>query len=218
MLCNTAAVTVNVAGGPTVLASVAVICDVPMPSPVARPVLPPIVAADIVPDAHVALLVRFCVLPSLKVPVAVNCYVSPFAIVGLPGVTAIDCSTAAVTVSMTGELTMLPFAAVISDVPSPSPVPLPVPEPIVATDGVPDAHTALVVTFSVLPSLYDPVAVNCYVVPAAIEGLAGVTAIDCSAAVVTVKIASRLIADPAALVTTAMYRAPSWLACVGGVV
>ena len=42
-------------------------------------------------------MVRFCVLPSLKVPVAANCSLVPFAIEELPALIAIDCRVAAVT-------------------------------------------------------------------------------------------------------------------------
>ena len=47
-------------------------------------------------------LVRFCVLPSLKVPVAVNCWVSPTATEGFAGVTATDFSVGAATVIVAG--------------------------------------------------------------------------------------------------------------------
>ena len=63
-----------------------------------------IVATAGVADAHVTWLVRFCVLLSLYVPVAVNCCVVPFAIDGFAGVTAIDCSVAAVTVNPFGSV------------------------------------------------------------------------------------------------------------------
>src|SRR6202012_1386763 len=48
-----------------------------------------------VPEDQVTEVVRFCVLLSLNVPVAVNCCVAPFAIDGDAGVTAIDRSVAA---------------------------------------------------------------------------------------------------------------------------
>ena len=54
-----------------------------------------IVATEVVAEAQVTWLVRFCVELSEKVPVAVNCSVSPLATLGLAGVTAIDCRTAA---------------------------------------------------------------------------------------------------------------------------
>jgi hypothetical protein len=81
------------------------------------------------------------VLESVYVPVAVNCSVSPFAIDGLTGVTAIDTSVAAVTVSMSPGL-VTPFsAAVICEAPAPTPVARP-PEVTVATLVVPDTQVA----------------------------------------------------------------------------
>jgi hypothetical protein len=59
-----------------------------------------IVATLAAEELHVAVLVRFCVLASVYVPVAVNCCVLPLAIEGVAGVTAIDTSVAAVTVSV----------------------------------------------------------------------------------------------------------------------
>ena len=50
-------------------------------------------------DDQVEVDVMFFVLPSVYVPVAVNFKVSPSAIVGLTGVTAIDSKFAAVTVN-----------------------------------------------------------------------------------------------------------------------
>ena len=73
--------------------AIAVMFVVPTPTPVARPVAL-IVAAEMFDDAHVTELVRFCIVPSLNVPVAVNCCVRPLAIEGFDGVTAIDVSVA----------------------------------------------------------------------------------------------------------------------------
>ena len=66
----------------------------PGATPVARPVLLTVANVDAL-EFHVTECVRFCVLPSLSVPVAVNCLVAPVAIVGLAGVTASDTSTGA---------------------------------------------------------------------------------------------------------------------------
>jgi len=160
---SVAAVTVNVSGGLVTPLNAAVICDVPTPAPVATPA-EVIVATVVVPDTHVAWLVKFCVLVSEYVPVAVNCSVVPFAIDGLTGVTAIDTSAAAVTVNVAGGL-VTPFsAAVICEVPTPTAVATPA-ELIVATVVVPDAHAACVVRFVVLLSVYVPVAVNGNVSP-----------------------------------------------------
>ena len=51
-------ITVRVTAGLGVLFCVAVICDVPTVTPVAKPVFNPIVATGMVPEAHVALVVR----------------------------------------------------------------------------------------------------------------------------------------------------------------
>ena len=55
---------------------------------------PEIVAAAAFEELHVAELVRFLVLWSLYVPVAVNCWPAPAATEGVPGVTAIETKVA----------------------------------------------------------------------------------------------------------------------------
>lgn len=57
---------------PLTLPEVAVIVAVPNPRAVARPELTPTTLEF--DEAQVAAAVRFCVLPSAKVPVAVNCW------------------------------------------------------------------------------------------------------------------------------------------------
>lgn len=59
-----------------------------------------------------------------------------------------------------------------------------------------------VVIFAVLPSVYVPVAVNCSVAPARIDGFAGVTAIDTSAGGTTVTNESPRISPRIALTVT----------------
>lgn len=51
---------------------VAVMVVVPTPVPAAEPEVS-IVATDVKDETQLTVPVRFCVLPSLKVPVAVNC-------------------------------------------------------------------------------------------------------------------------------------------------
>src|ERR1700732_466783 len=166
---------------PVMLPTVAEIVEVPTPAAVAKPVAL-IVATVAVAEAHTALP-STCVELSLNVPVAVNCCVAPLVIEGFAGVTAIDTSTAGVTVSSV-EPVMLPTVAEIVEVPTPAAVAKPV-ALIVATVAVAEAHTALPSTCVEL-SLNVPVAVNCCVAPLVIEGFAGVTAIDTSTAGVTV--------------------------------
>jgi hypothetical protein len=66
----------------------------PAATPVARPETL-IVATEAVADNQLAAAVRSFVVPSLYVPVAVNCCVAPVAIVGADGATAMEISVAA---------------------------------------------------------------------------------------------------------------------------
>jgi len=77
---------------------VAVMLVEPLATPVAKPVELMLAFAGI-ELAQVAVLLRFWVLPSLNVPVAVNCCVSPIPSDVFGAVTLIDCNVGAVTVS-----------------------------------------------------------------------------------------------------------------------
>jgi hypothetical protein len=109
------------------------------------------VADAVVPEAHATDDVRFFVLLSLYVPVAVNCFVRPLAIDGFTGVTAMDCRVAAVTVNSV-ELTTEPDVAPMVLVPTASAEANP-PAVMVAVAVVPDAHVTDDVRFCVLLSL-----------------------------------------------------------------
>jgi hypothetical protein len=146
---NVAAVTVSVVL-PTMLPLVAEIVLVPAFSADARPPLVIVPVVD-VPEAHVTLPVRFCVELSLYVPVAVNCCVPPAVTVGFAGVTAMDTSVAAVTVSVVLP-TIPPLVAEIELVPAFSADARP-PLLIVAVAVVPEAHVTLPVRFCVELSL-----------------------------------------------------------------
>lgn len=65
------------------------IVEVPVPAAVAKPPAA-IVATFWSKDDQLTDAVRFCVLPSLYFPVAVNCCDAPLRIVGFAGVTEID--------------------------------------------------------------------------------------------------------------------------------
>jgi len=71
MDCKVAAVTVSVVL-PLIIPEVAVMLEEPTLAPVAKPVVL-IVATALDADAQATLPVKFCVLLSLNVPVAVNC-------------------------------------------------------------------------------------------------------------------------------------------------
>ena len=96
----TVKVAVAVTTPPPGLLATAVITAVPWLTAVTMPPLAVMLATDGLLEAQVTELVRFCVVPSLKVPVAVNCSVFPMAIEGFAGVTAMDANVAGVTVSV----------------------------------------------------------------------------------------------------------------------
>jgi hypothetical protein len=137
---------------PTIEFKVAVMLLVPLEATtVARPPLD-MVATNVVADAQVTDAVRFCVLLSLKVPVAVNCSVKPFATVGFAGVTAMDCRVAGAAVS-TVEPTIEFKAAMMLLVPLAATTVARPPLEMVATDVVADAQVTEAVRFCVLLSV-----------------------------------------------------------------
>ncbi|MFT4840901.1 MAG: hypothetical protein ACI90M_001359, partial [Candidatus Azotimanducaceae bacterium] len=70
---------------------------------------------------------------------------------------------------------------------------------MVATAGAAELHVTVEVRSCIVLSLYVPVAVNCCVVPNAIEGVGGVTANDTSTAGVTVSVVESLTPLPASI-------------------
>jgi hypothetical protein len=82
---------------PAIAPELAWMVVLPCPTLVAKPLLL-IVAIPVASEFQVAVLVRFCVLLSLYVPVAVNCCVSPKAIEGFAGITRIETSSGGLTV------------------------------------------------------------------------------------------------------------------------
>ena len=166
------------------LPSVADIVTGPGETAVAKPAL--LMVAQVVSDeAQVTWVVKFSVDPLDNVPVAVNCSVFPTGRLVLAGVTAIDWSTAVVTVRPVEPL-MLPSVAEI--VTGPGETAVAKPALLMVAQVVSDeAQVTWVVKFSVDPLDNVPVAVNCSVSPTGRLVLAGVTAIDWRAAVVTVK-------------------------------
>src|SRR5271156_4823584 len=120
--CSTAAVTVSVTPGLVNPPDAAVMLVVPAATPVTRPLDPLIVAAAVLDDVHTTPVVNGAVVPLLYVPVAVYCCVSPAAMLAGAGVTAIDCSVAAATVSVTPALVNPPELAVMLVAPAATPV------------------------------------------------------------------------------------------------
>ena len=81
----------------------------PVFTPLARPVLLT-VATEELEEAHVTTLVKLSLLPSVRVPVATNCWAVPLAMEAFEGDKAMEDSAADVTVKDT-EPTTEPDAA-----------------------------------------------------------------------------------------------------------
>jgi len=184
METNTGDVTVRVVV-PLMLPEAAWMVVLPVATPAAKPA-PLIVATAVFVELQVTELVRFCVLPSLYVPVAVNCWLIPLATDGVTGVTAIEANTGGVTVRVVDPL-MPPDVATITLLPVATALARPV-ALIAATPVLVELQVTELVRFCVLLSLYVPVAVNCWLMPLAIEALAGVTTIETKAAVMVNKV------------------------------
>lgn len=156
--CRVAAVTVSAIAFELIPFCVAAMLLEPTPAAVTNPPVL-IVATAVLDEVHVTELVRFCIEPSLNVPVAVNGSVVPFAIDVLVAVIVIDCNVAAVTVSaIVFDVIPLWVAVMLLE-----PVPDPVASPlvlIVTAAVLEEPHVAEFVRVCVVPSENVPVAVN----------------------------------------------------------
>ena len=112
-----AAVTVKVVV-PCTAPEVAVIVAVPAASALASPAVL-MVAKFICWEPQVTLEVKFCVLPSLKVPVAMYCTVKPAGTVPLAGVTAMETSAGMPAVTVVEPQTV-PVHALTVEEPEPT--------------------------------------------------------------------------------------------------
>lgn len=158
--CSVAAVTLSAIELEVIPFSVAEMLLEPTAAPAARP-LGLIVTAAVLDELHTAERVRFWVLPSLKVPVAVNWSLVPLAIVPLAAFTVIDWRVAAAAVTMSVMvLEVIPFcvADMLLD-PMATPFARP-PLLTVAAAVLDELQVADPVRFCVLPSLNVPMAVN----------------------------------------------------------
>lgn len=186
------------AEGPPGLVKLALIVLEPWATPVATPKLPGAlltVAAAVLADCQLATVLMFCVLPSLKLPVAVKRWVVPGAIAGLAGETEMDWILALLTVSIEESLNV-PNVSPIMVLPTPLLTARPLAGPMVATAGVDEVQfTPLaMVMFSVLPSLKVAIAVYCRFVPFAMVAFAG-----CSATPTTLAVLMVTLVDPVML-------------------
>lgn len=128
-----------------------------------------------------AVLEKSAVVPSVKMPLAVNCLVRPLARDRFPGVIDIVLKVACITVTVVLP-DIVPDVAVITAVPAETPVARPFAS-IVATAGSDEVHVADAVRSADVPSDKAPVAVNCLVAAIAMLEFVGVIAIEFRGAV-----------------------------------
>lgn len=168
---------------PLAFPKAAEIVVLPVAMLVTSPVLATVAAAGF-EELHSTESETFCMLLSLNVPVAVNCLVVPVAILELAGVTAIDTRLAPVTLSDVLPVTD-PLVAVMVVLPAAAPVANPLASTLATLPDVEDHAND--VNNCVLPSSKFPTALNCSVVPTAIDGFDGPTEMDTRCAGTTVK-------------------------------
>jgi len=187
-----AGVTVSVTGAEETPPRVALSAVEPKLRELIKPAVPAallMVATAGVAALQVTAVVRFWVLLSENVPVAVNCRVVPSAMLGAAGVMARETKAAELTVSATAGDVTPASDAVICAVPGEIVVARPWDPGALLIVAAPVAfQLTMAVRSCVLLSVKVPVAVNCSVVPAAMVGLAGVTPIDTSVAEPTVTV------------------------------
>jgi len=173
-------VTVKVAA-PETPANSAVIAAVPAATAVARPEAL-MVAIAVFDELQATSAVRSWVALFDSVPVALNCWLVPMAMLGAAGVTAMEVSVAEVSVV---EPVTSPKAAVM--VVEPAATAVARPEAVMVAAPVFDELQVTNVVRSWV-ALFDsvPLALNCWLVPMAMLGEAGVTVMDDSAATVRV--------------------------------
>src|SRR6185369_13706118 len=198
---------------PEMAPDVAMMVVVPAARAVALPFVPAallMVAMAVSEELQVTAVVKSCVLLSEYVPVAVNCWNLPMAMLGFAGVTAMDCKVAGVTVRVV-EPEISPDVAVMVVVPAAREVAVPfVPAALLMAALVvsEELQVTVVVRSCVLPSEKVPVAVNCWTVELTMLGFAGVTAMDSRVAGVTVSaVEPEMAPDVAMMVVVPAARA-----------
>jgi len=169
---------------PEILPEVAMMFAEPIAMAEARPLVLTM-ATDGSDELQVTWAVISQRVPSEYAPTAINCWVTPRGRLGLAGVTDREDSVAGFTVTVLLP-EILPKVAVIVGVPAATAVASPLPL-TVATDGSDELQVTSVVISYLVRSEYEPVAVNCWVSPRGVLGLADVTAIEDRMAKFTVR-------------------------------
>jgi hypothetical protein len=178
---------------------VAEIVALPRARLLARPYVPAVfeTGAPAADELHSTWVVRSWMVPSEKVPVAVNCWLVPRAIVGFVGVTSTATRTALDTVSVVDPLTPERVAErSVSPRPTECARPwLPGSFETVDAAGAEESQVTCPVTSCVVPSVKIPVAANCRLVPSAICAFVGVISSETSAALETVSVVDPLMPE-----------------------
>jgi len=147
------------------------------------------VATAALEELHTAVKVTSWELLSLNFPVAANCFVAPMGMLEFAGVTAMDTSVAAETV--TDAVPLMPPELAVS-VMLPAAIAVATPELLTASEFGADEDHVSEVSNCVLPSSNAPVALNDCSVPMAMVAVAGLTVIDCRCAATTVSVEESL--------------------------
>jgi len=142
-----------------------------------------------------------CVLPSLNVPVATNCWLLPAGAVTVAGVTASETRVPLPTVKVVVPVTPDADAEIVT-VPAFLPCAMPL-NRIDAMFGLDDFQVSPLRFEATLPSLNVPVAVNLISVPLEILGLAGFMVMETSWEVETVRVVEPLTEPESALIVVA---------------
>ena len=181
---------------PEVPEAVAVMVELPGVTPIASPGAPftLMLTAEGFDDVQVTKAVTFCMLPSVMVPVAVNCTFVPCAILAFVDETASDLIAGAFTVRVTLPVTPEREPVIVA-VPCAAVETTPAPE-TVATVWLEDIQVTVAERSLLVPSLYFPVAVSWSPRPAATEAWARAIWIDFSVGCVTT-LGAELVLQPA---------------------
>ncbi len=185
-----AGVTVSVAKVERTPENVEMIVVVPSETAVANPIEPgvlPMVAIPVFDDNHVAHVVNDCVVVSASVPVAVNCWVVPLAMLALVGNTSMDDTVDDLNAA---DPDTPPYDAATVAVPAETAVANPFEPAVLPMETMPvsiEVQVAHVVRLCSAALSRVPLAENCWVVPGAIlGGFNGVTEIKATEDVVRV--------------------------------
>ena len=161
----------------------------PAATAVAMPLLVTVATAGF-DEPQVTCVVKSKLAPPEKVPVAVNCWMTPTGMVGLAGITDREDKVEGVTPLMVAVPEILSRLAVTIAVPAATAVARPL-LLIMATEWFDELQVTCVVISWLLPSEYVPVAVNCWAIATCMVALAGVT--DMGVGVKVAEVTARLV-------------------------